>query len=142
LNNFTSLLSNKNFNDVLKVSLFPIKKNVISLRVENIGDLFDESTLAPLKLDVQGLAEQLFIDVNGDKSALAYINIEETSLTGNQAYSEMWAKKIQWRTVDDSTGDVVSAEAEKLSGITLEKQRIRTFQIEYVIGASSHIEIM
>lgn len=65
--------------------------------------------------------------MNGDSSTLAYINIVETALTGNQAYSDMWAKKIQWKTVDDSTGDVVSVEVDSLYGITLEKQRIRTF---------------
>ncbi len=56
MSNLESLVSNKNTNDVLKVSLFPIKKNVISLRVENIGDLFDEATSTPMKLNVQGLA--------------------------------------------------------------------------------------
>ena len=56
MSNLESLVSSKHANDVLKVSLFPIKKNVISLRVENIGDLFDEVTSTPMKLNVQGLA--------------------------------------------------------------------------------------
>ncbi len=54
----------------------------------------------------------------------------------------MWAKKIQWRTVDDSTGDVVNAAADTLYGITLEKQRIRVFQIEYVLATNSPVGIM
>jgi hypothetical protein len=43
----------------------------------------------------------MFVDVNGDDSTLSYINIHETALTGNQDYSEMWSKKIHWKTVDD-----------------------------------------
>jgi hypothetical protein len=46
----------------------------------------------------------------------------------------MWAKKIQWKTTDDSAGDAVSVEAESVYGVTLEAQRIRVFTIEYVIA--------
>jgi hypothetical protein len=83
LKNLNSVLTNANSNDYVKVSLFPIKKNVISLRIENIGDLFDAAVDTPLQVDIHSLAEQLFIGVNGDSSALAYISIEETTLTGN-----------------------------------------------------------
>lgn len=49
----------------------------------------------------------------------------------------MWAKKIQWKTVDDSTGDMLLGDDS--TGITLEKQRIRTFEIEYVVSENSMI---
>jgi len=92
---------------------------------------------------VEDLAEQIFVNVNGDTSALAYINIKEMSLTANQGYAEMWAKKIQWKTVDDSLGDsLVADKADRLYGITLEKQRIRTFKVEYVVKDQTKMEVI
>ena len=66
--------------------LFPVKKNVIQMRIENIGDHLDENLSADKKVytvDVLDIAQQLFADVNGDLSNLSYVNIREMSLTGN-----------------------------------------------------------
>lgn len=61
-----------------------MKANSILMRIENIGDPFDSFTQSPsLQVDIQALAAQLFEEVNGDTSALVYIDIKETSLTGN-----------------------------------------------------------
>jgi len=67
--------------------MFPIKKNVILLRLENIEDNFDyEGTTktAPLyTVSLANLANSLYEAVNGNNSTLSHINIEELSLSGN-----------------------------------------------------------
>jgi len=79
----------------------------VQLRVENIGDPFDEDTF-PLsetpEVDIYQLAEDLFIAANGDTALLSTINIVEKALTGNQDYATMKANKVQWKTMDDRLG--------------------------------------
>jgi hypothetical protein len=55
------------------------------MRIENIGDLFDQqaSSEGPLTIDLIGLATQLYSSVNGDSSKLFTVNIKEKAITGN-----------------------------------------------------------
>ena len=50
--------------------MFPLAKNEILLRFENIGDLFDTenpgSDASGLSIDIETFARDLFTDVNGD----------------------------------------------------------------------------
>ena len=83
--------------------MFPVDKNAILLRVENIGDHFDDDfkIVSPYSFNIHDLALLLYEDANADVSHLTSINVEEQSLTGNQHYNNMKIAKIHWQTVDD-----------------------------------------
>ena len=63
----------------IKIELFPIQKNSIFVRVDNVADLFDEIgtnfTFEDLTLDLVKLANSIYISVNTDNSTLNHINI-------------------------------------------------------------------
>jgi len=61
------------------------------------------------------------------------VAITEKSFTGNQDYAEMWENKLKWKTVDDSVVGNFLLTEEGFDSLVLEKQRIRVFEIEYVI---------
>ena len=67
--------------------LFPIEKNVIYMRIENIFDTFDiHPPKAPnhtVYIQIRNFAETLYKHVNGMDAQLNNINIVETTLTGN-----------------------------------------------------------
>lgn len=68
--------------------MFPIRKNMIFVRFENIADLFDYDNITTLNdtcvfIAVKDFALDLYKKVNGDQAGVNAINIIETSLTGN-----------------------------------------------------------
>lgn len=67
------------------MNIFPIEKNVILLRLENIADHFDDAykIVSPYSFNIHDLALLLYEDANIDASHLTSINVEEQSLTGN-----------------------------------------------------------
>ena len=71
----------------LKISISPVKKNSILVRIENIGDLFDIAglnvTLESVNLSLTDLANQFWVHVNNDYSNLATVNIRELTITAN-----------------------------------------------------------
>lgn len=79
------------------------------------------------------LANNLWVHVNKDNSTLAAVNIRELSITANQKYTDMLAKKVQWKTVDDGKVADVHLQADQgLYQITVAPQVIRTFSFDYV----------
>jgi hypothetical protein len=63
------------------------------------------------------------------------VTILETSLTGNQPYSMMSGKRIQWKGVDDDT--IVEPTLPKdisETEVSLEAQRIRVFKLQFTPG--------
>lgn len=55
------------FTSEMKLELFTLGRNSLLMRVENIGDLFDSNyELIWQTVDIEGLAEKLFVSVNGD----------------------------------------------------------------------------
>lgn len=93
--------------DAVKANLFPMSRNNILVRVENIGDNFDTpaSSNRTFYVKLKDYAAALYQHVNSGKNAvlLNHINVNEMSLTGNQPYSDMLANKIHWRGADDAT---------------------------------------
>ena len=94
----------------VKVQLFPMEKNLLLARLENIGDLFDYPANSTLQntvvyVDIPSLAKNLYFQANGQSAQLSGININETQLTGIQSYADMQKQKLDWRGVDD--GQVV-----------------------------------
>ena len=74
---------------IFKYAVFPVKRNAIFIRFENIGDLLDsynggvDQTNATLYVNVRKFAEYLYTYVNGQDAELNNVNIVETGLTGN-----------------------------------------------------------
>jgi len=88
----------------IKYAMFPVKRNTLFIRFENIADNLDywnyTQNDTTVYIKVREFAQSLFEHVNHGVN-LQYINIVETSLTGNQAYSDMKANKVHWYGVDD-----------------------------------------
>jgi len=58
-------------------------------------------------------------------------NVLETSITGNQPLTDMNARRLSWKTVDDDI--LVKKDLDFSEGdiVTLEPQRIRVFVVEF-----------
>jgi hypothetical protein len=87
----------------VKYELFPMGRNHLYIRLENIGDRFDTdrwnfaNTSAVFPLD--SFAKDLFAKANWNntKYTLNSISYQELSLTGNQLYTDVNAGKTNWR---------------------------------------------
>ncbi len=84
------------FDGDLKVHLMPDGHNRILIRLENMSDLFDGTPAETPMFNLKSYAEDLFTFGNGD--IVFDMKITERSLSNNQDYSEMAAKKFAWPT--------------------------------------------
>jgi hypothetical protein len=122
----------------IKVTSYPMDRNVLMVRIENIGDLFDYPKGATLQdtvayVDLTALAKDFWYKANGQGTQLSRINIQETQLTGITSQTDMKKNRYQWKGVDD--GQVVEPVLPKdlpNNVIALSAQRIRVFYFEYV----------
>lgn len=121
-----------------KIEMFPVARNVILVRFENLADKFDgpinKSTPndTTYSIDVKAFATVLWTKINPG-AFLNDLNIMETTLTGNQNYKTMMANKVQWRGLDDANVTApVDPQDQPGFVVALQPQRIRTFVIEYV----------
>lgn len=83
----------------IKMVSMPIAKNKILVRFENIADLSDETSNMNYEINIDEVFNALYNDANDGN--FAYVQYKEMSLTGNMELSEMLARKIKWKTVDD-----------------------------------------
>ena len=121
----------------IKIHTYPLKRNLILVRVANIGDLFDypaNSTLTDTVayVDLNALAKNFYSQANGN-TQISSINIIETQMTGITSQGDMKQAKYQWKGVDD--GQVVEPVLPKdlpNNIIALSAQRIRVFTIEFI----------
>jgi hypothetical protein len=82
---FENLLKSANFTPEMKLELFPIAKNSILLRIENIADTFNSNgELIYQSIDMDILTEGLYYLAN--KKYPSKVSVVETSLTGNQSF--------------------------------------------------------
>jgi len=122
----------------IKVTSYPMDRNLLMVRIENVGDLFDYPKNSTLQdtvayVDLSALAKDFWYKANGQSTQLSRINIEEMQLTGVQNQADMKKKRYQWKGVDD--GQVVEPTLPKdlpNNVIALSAQRIRNFYFEYV----------
>lgn len=84
----------------VKWEVFPIRRNQLFIRLENIGDRFDTDrwNLKPADTTVQfpldQVARDLFAKANWNNARnISSIVYSELSLTGNQLYSDVVAGK-------------------------------------------------
>jgi hypothetical protein len=69
----------------MKVEMFVMARNSLLMRVENIGDIYDnDSVVVQSPINMQALADGLYKMVNNNVDTFT-ATIEELSLTGNQS---------------------------------------------------------
>lgn len=84
----------------------PIAKNVIQLRFENLGDLYDKET-AGSYFNLIDILVNLGDEVNGKGFFKYAFGITEMSITGQLTYGDMVQRKIHWQTTEtDSVPEV------------------------------------
>ena len=129
--------------DKMKCELFFEGRNEITLRIENIADIFDEANhqLYWQAVLIKQLADWLFKLMNGDNVAFNS-EINEMSITSNMLYSEMAATKIQWHTVDDGTvtRDLTNQPDDTPNIKYFQQQRIRIFHVAYSVTADAFLQ--
>jgi hypothetical protein len=67
----------------IKVTSYPMDRNLLMVRIENIGDLFDYPKSATLQdttayVDLTALAKDFWYKANGQGTQYSRINIQET----------------------------------------------------------------
>jgi hypothetical protein len=129
----------------VKYEVFPQKRNQLFIRVENLGDRFDTddvglsqaSTTVNFNLDL--FARNLFAQANAANKGWNITNIlySELSLSGNQLYSESISSKTNWR-LQGMNNTVLNPfpVATNFSQIELVQQRIRMFNVTYIVSNS------
>ncbi len=66
--------------------------------------------------------------------------IEETSLSGNQLYSQMAGEKTKWTGADDDFLDMTPFKKDRSDSVVrLEAQRIRMFRVTLQRGQRPHV---
>ena len=132
----------------VKYEVFPIKRNQLFVRLENIGDRFDTApwnlsqvnTTVSFPLDQ--FARKLFNQSNHNPlTKLGSIVYQELSLTGNQLYSNVTSSKTNWNinmttALYPYSGKQAYPAASDFTSIDLVQQRIRMFNVTYVTTSS------
>jgi len=120
--------------NTLKLIAFPLKRNNILLRLENVADNFDVNVNdTVLYFKIKDYAANLYNTQNGNRSTLSYINVYETSLTANQPYTDMLANKIKWYGADDANVTEPAWPRDRADfEVALQPQRIRVFDVEFI----------
>lgn len=120
--------------DTMKLELFIVDRRTIMIRLENIGDIFNSQgmVLTPT-VNLVTVIEGLWDTANRSSGEQQYgYEAVEVSLTGNEQYSTMAAKKIAWATVDDTVETTPIATLD-LESVELQQQRIRVFLVTYLL---------
>jgi hypothetical protein len=114
-----------------KLTIFAQAQNLLLVRLTNYADKFDNATADVPYVNINQLAQALWLSANPG-SMVPNIDITETSLSGNQPYSNMQMNKIPWKGVDDDViVPPVLPQDKSKDVIALEAQRIRVFKIMY-----------
>ncbi|CDW74355.1 glycosyl hydrolases family 38 protein [Stylonychia lemnae] len=135
-----------NLPQTLKVIPFPLQRNQILLRVENIGDKFDTDYRSlsiddtSITFDILDFAVRLFNASNKNPIKLNYLDVKELALSGNQLLKDMVKTKTDWNTTAPGDKDRQPKIPKDISDtkIVLSQQRIRLFNITYVIAQQHH----
>lgn len=112
--------------------IFPVDKNKILVRFQNLADLVEVNSagLSTQFVDIEQFAEDLFLDENQKKAD--NMEIQEMALQGVYPIDADKNKKIWWAKDDKSPMlQQLAQDHEGFKGIALEPQRMRAFQITY-----------
>lgn len=99
--------------------LFPIKKDKILVRFDNLADNFDEKAKSQI-INVTKFAETLFYNVNGKRSK--NIKVKELDLQG---VNKKKNRKLKWYNEQKIDKD------DKHDKVILKPMQLRTFEISY-----------
>lgn len=89
--------------DEVNMVAIPLEFNVLLIRLENIMDVTNPRADHNKVIDFQKLLGEMLRYANaGNQGYNKKMVIDEMSLTGNMKLSDMLARKIKWRTVDDN----------------------------------------
>jgi hypothetical protein len=91
----------------VKIISYPMDRNLLLVRVENIADLFDYPAGSTLDdtvtyFDLNQLSRNLYQYTNGNTAQLQSLNIKEMQLTGITSQIDTYRSKYQWVGVDDN----------------------------------------
>ena len=139
----------------VKYVVFPVSRNQLWLRLENIGDRFDTDRFpnnfdpndTTIRFPLDQFARNLFARANWNTPAAKYnltnILYQELSLTGNQLYSEVNAGKTNWRIQGQPNATLSPfSPATEYTMIELPQQRIRMFNVTYLVSLKQSEEKM
>ena len=124
-------LKKDNFLEQGIYKLFPVAKDQVILRIENLADRFDKSSEVSF-LNVDKLAKDLYFEVNGKQADS--VQIEEVSVQGTLLEKDRLKNTFKWTGVDDGTQLEFSKrpdDQDGFKGVAMEPQRIRNFKLTY-----------
>jgi hypothetical protein len=107
----------------------------MQIRLTNLHDSTSDSQTSTINLDK--IVAAFWSDANianSDQVDYTYV-ITEKTVSGNMDVQEMLDRKVHWITEDDEllVNSYKMSRDTDFSKITLEAQRIRTFNIEYTV---------
>jgi len=128
-----------------KYVVFPLAKNEILVRFENLQDKFDFNTTV-LNVDIQKFALDFFYASNGAMKE-PLVSIQEMDLSNNMPSSEadQVRNSYKWKGEDDLSVDFSHLERPVDASptvFTLEPQRLRSFQIKYEFINESEVSFL
>ena len=134
--------------EYLKMLAFPLARNSILFRLENLYDVYDGKY--PVEhVDVTKMAMHFFWKANPTQAVAPFMYIEEVDITNNQLLKEAEATRASktWKAEDDEEIALKLSKDEKLraiyegpaddvsngeyAGIALQPQRIRSFKVTF-----------
>ena len=124
-------LKKDNFLEQGIFKLFPVAKDQVILRTENLADRFDKSSEVSF-INIDKLAKDLYFEVNGKQPDS--LQIEEVSVQGTLLEKDRLKNTFKWTGVDDGTQLEFSKRPEDqdgFKGVAMEPQRIRSFKLTY-----------
>jgi len=110
--------------------VYPLERNKILARFENLADRFDTDAKAEF-VDLNQFAKTFFYDANKNTQYdLSHVEYTEVSLSNNQPLKDI--KNFEWRGVDDDTfKGGPSPTPDNGTKIALDPQAIRQFTFHY-----------
>lgn len=93
-------LSNKTEND-LTFHTFPMAKNKILVRIENLADKFDHNISMVNLVDIKSFAQSFYKEANPYSTNKPKITVKEVSITDNQLQSDLDKKRADFSWIGD-----------------------------------------
>lgn len=117
---------------------FPLARNKIMIRLENIADIYDNATETTVALKNLTLALYKYAN-SKNHQWYPEVWITEMSLTGNMPLEELRKRKIQWLTRDDALLNREQVPLSDVNNVVLVPQQIKVFEVEYVTENKSDL---
>lgn len=133
----------KGFTDQFSYRMFPLAKNELLVRFENLADAFDTVNMKSLSqldlaqsVNLNAFADDLYMEVNGNMPTS--VEIVETDLQGVHSLR----KNFKWQAIEKGTESLAEALKQQVksppadskkdfSEIYIGPQSLRTFRIKY-----------